>query len=204
MSTDIPPPVSMRRRPSRSVPATITAILLLALGVALVWGGVVRLAQGGWPVFVTEPVRVLGETGWDSAWGWTGAVVLLLIGVILLLCGMIPGDFSALPLRAKPGKLTGTSGSAEAGDLSAVRGGENVVMSRRAVARLAASTCDHIDGVASASASASSRKVHLDVTTALHDASDVQHWVEDGVRSRLAATGLDPVPEVTASVRVRN
>ncbi|MCQ2000018.1 DUF6286 domain-containing protein [Arthrobacter zhaoxinii] len=204
MSAKIPPPVSMRRRPSRSVPATISAVLLLALGVALVWAAVVRLTQGTWPVFVTEPLRWLSETGWDSSRGWTGAVVLLLIGVILLLCGMIPGDFSALPLQAKPVNMPGLPGAAESGGVPSVRGGENVVMSRRAVARLAASTCDHIDGVASASATASSRKVHVDVTTALHGTSDVQHWVVDGVRSRLAATGLDPVPEVTASVRMRN
>ncbi|MCC9204354.1 DUF6286 domain-containing protein [Arthrobacter sp. zg-Y769] len=204
MNPKVPPPVSMRRRPSRSVPATISAVLMLAVGVGLVWAAVVRLVQGSWPVFVTEPLRWLAETGWDSTRGWTGAVVLLLIGLVLLLCGMIPGDFSALPLRAKPVNMPGMPGAGESGGVPSVRGGETVVMSRRAVARLAASTCDHIDGVASASATASSRKVHLDVTTALHGTSDVQHWVVDGVRSRLAATGLDPVPEVTASVRTRD
>ncbi|MCQ1948675.1 MULTISPECIES: DUF6286 domain-containing protein [Arthrobacter] len=204
MSAKIPPPVSMRRRPSRSVPATISAIVMLALGVGLVWAAVARLIQGSWPAFVTEPVRWLSETGWDSTRGWTGAVVLLLIGVILLLCGMLPGDFSALPLRAKPVNMPGLPGAGESGGVPSVRGGETVVMSRRAVARLAASTCDHIDGVASASATASSRKVHLDVTTALHGTTDLQHWVVDGVRSRLAATGLDPVPEVTATIRTRD
>ena len=204
MNAKIPPPVSMRRRPSRSVPATIAGVLLLALGVGLVWAAVVRLLQGSWPVFVTEPLRWLSETGWDSTRGWTGAVVLLLIGLVLLLCGLIPGDFSALPLRAKPVDMPGLPGAGEAGGVPSVRGGETVVMSRRAVARLAASTCNHIDGVASASATASSRKVHLDVRTALQGTSDVQHWVVDGVRSRLAATGLDPLPEVTASIRTQD
>ncbi|MCQ1994164.1 DUF6286 domain-containing protein [Arthrobacter sp. zg-Y1171] len=204
MNAKIPPPVSMRRRPSRSVPAAISAIVMLALGVSLVWAAVARLIQGSWPAFVTEPLRWLSETGWDSTRGWTGAVVLLLIGLILLLCGMVPGDFSALPLRAKPVNMPGLPGAGEAGGVPSVRGGETVVMSRRAVARLAASTCDHIDGVATASATASSRKVHLDVRTALHGTTDLQHWVVDGVRSRLAATGLDPVPEVTATIRTRD
>ncbi|MDK1326393.1 DUF6286 domain-containing protein [Arthrobacter sp. zg-Y1143] len=203
MSARIHPPVSMRRRPSRSVPATITAVLLLALGVALVWAAVLRLVNGSWPVFVTEPLRWLRETSWDSTQGWTAAVILGVLGLILLLCGIIPGEYRALPLRAKPVNMPGMPGAADTGGVPSVRGGETVVMSRRAVARLAASTCDHIDGVASASATASARRVHLDVTTALHGTSDLEHWVVDGVRSRLAATGLDPVPEVTASIRTR-
>lgn len=203
MSAGIRPPVSMRRRPSRSVPATIAAVLMLALGVALAWAAVVRLADGTWPVFVTEPLRWLQETTWDSSRGWTAAVVLGVLGLILLLCGIIPGEFRALPLRATRVDMPGLPGAGDTGGVPSVRGGETVVMSRRAVARLAASTCDHIDGVASASATASSRRVHLDVTTALRGTSDLQHWVVDGVRSRLAATGLDPVPEVTASIRTQ-
>ena len=203
MSGRIHPPVSMRRRPSRSGPAVVTALLLLALGVALVWAAVVRLAEGMWPVFFAEPLVWLSSTSWDSPQGWTAAVVLLLIGLILLLCGIIPGEFGALPLRAKPVNMPGLPGAGESGGVPSVRGGETVVMSRRAVARLAASTCNHIDGVSSASASASGRRVHLEVTTALHGTADLQHWVVDGVRSRLAATGLDPVPEVTASIRSR-
>ncbi|MCC9144428.1 MULTISPECIES: DUF6286 domain-containing protein [unclassified Arthrobacter] len=204
MTAKTPPPVSMRRRPSRSVPAAISAVLLLALGVGLVWGAIARLVQGSWPPFVTEPLRWLGETGWNSTRGWTGAVVLLLIGLVLLLCAMIPGEFSTLPLRAKPVNMPGLPGAGESGGVPSVRGGETVVMSRRAVARLAASTCNHIDGVASASATASARKVHLEVSTALHGTSDLEHWVVDGVRSRLAATGLDPVPVVTATIRMRD
>ena len=203
MSAGIRPPVSMRRRPSRSVPATVAAVLMLALGVALAWAAVLRLVNGSWPVFVTEPLRWLGETAWNSTQGWTAAIVLGALGLILLLCGIIPGEFRTLPLRAKPVDMPGLPGAGDTGGVPSVRGGETVVMSRRAVARLAASTCDHIDGVASASATASSRRVHLDVTTALHGTSDLQHWVVDGVRSRLAATGLDPLPEVTASIRTQ-
>lgn len=203
MSGRIHPPVAMRRRPGRSGPAIITALLLLALGVALVWAAVIRLVDGTWPVFVTEPLAWLAGTSWDSPQGWTAAVVLLLLGGILLLCGLIPGEYSALPLRAKPVNMPGLPGAGESGGVPSVRGGETVVMSRRAVARLAASTCHHIDGVSSASATASGRRVHLEVTTALHGTADLQHWVVDGVRSRLAATGLEPVPEVTASIRTR-
>lgn len=200
----VQPPVPLRRRPGRSVPATITAVLLLALGVGLVWAALVRLLEGSWPEFITAPLNWLGQTPWDSTGGWTVAVVLLLVGLILLLCGIIPGDFRSLPLHTKPADMPGMPGAGDSGGVPSVRGSETVVMTSRAVARLAAATCDHIDGVRSASATASPRRVHVQVTTALHGTGDLQHWVMDGVRSRLAASGLDPVPEVTASIRTRD
>lgn len=204
MSGRIPPPVSMRQRPSRSVPATVTAVLILLLGVFLAWVAVARLVDGRWPAFLDRPVAWLADTAWNSPQGWTATAALLLIGLVLLLCGLIPGDYRTLPLRAKPVNMPGLPGAGDTGGVLSVRGGETVVMSRRAVARLAASTCNHIDGVASASAGVSGRRVHLDVTTALHGTEDLQRWVVDGVRSRLAATGLDPVPAVTASIRTRD
>ena len=77
----------------------------------------------------------------------------------------------------------------------------SAVMSRRAAARLAAATCEHIDGVSSASATASDKEVRVSVNTALRDTAELQHWVTDGVRSRLQASGLDPVPKVNVFIR---
>ena len=51
---------SLRRRPARTVPATIAAVVLLALGVGLVWAAVQRLAQGSWPTFADQ-YRSLGR-----------------------------------------------------------------------------------------------------------------------------------------------
>ena len=45
---------TLRRRPARTVPATITALLLLALGAGLVWAAVQRLVQGSWPTFAEQ------------------------------------------------------------------------------------------------------------------------------------------------------
>ena len=190
-------PVPLRRRPSRAVPAIIAGVLLLVAGVLLAWAALSRLLAGFWPSFYTTPVDWLAALSWNSPGMWTAGVILLLLGLMALLSGIVPGGFRALPVHTETAAMPSGPHAGE----PTVRGQESVVMSRRAVARLAAATCDHIDGVGSASATATDREVHLDVTTALRSTEDLQRWVVDGVSSRLAASGLDPVPAVTASIR---
>nr|WP_269437222.1 DUF6286 domain-containing protein [Arthrobacter caoxuetaonis] len=110
----------------------------------------------------------------------------------MLLAGVLPGRFHALSVRVP-----------DAGGSSAhsVSGEPEAVMSRRAVAQLAAATCEHIDGVSSASATATDREVRVTASTALHDTRDLHRWVGEGVRSRLEASGLDPVPGVKVFIR---
>ncbi|WP_342023393.1 DUF6286 domain-containing protein [Arthrobacter citreus] len=181
------PPVSLRPRPSRAVPSIICGLILLAAGVLLVWAAVARLTLDQWPPFFTAVSDWLASLSWNSTGSWTAGIILVLAGVVLLLTVLIPGRFHSLPLQLEhPGEVAGTS---------------QAVMSRRAAARLAAATCEHIDGVSSASATASDREIRVIVNTALRDTADLQHWVTDGVRSRLQASGLDPVPAVSVFIR---
>ena len=181
------PPVALRPRPSRAVPAIICGLVLLAAGVLLVWAAVARLTQGRWPAFFTAVSDWLAALSWNSTESWIAGIVLVVVGVVLLLAVLIPGQFHSLPLRLEPTRE--------------VTGDSQAVMSRRAAARLAAATCEHIDGVSSASATASDREVRVSVNTALRDTADLQHWVADGVSSRLQASGLDPVPHITVTIR---
>ncbi|MET4060880.1 hypothetical protein ABIB35_002437 [Arthrobacter sp. UYP6] len=184
------PPVALRPRPSRVVPAIICALVLLAAGVALVWAGIARLAQGDWPPFFTTVSDWLVSLSWNSAGSWIAGSILTVIGVVLLLAVLIPGRFHSLQLHLDPAPE--------------VTGENRAVMSRRAVARLAAATCEHIDGVTSASATALDKEVRVSVNTALRDTAELQHWVTDGVRSRLQASGLEPVPNVNVFIRSKS
>lgn len=190
------PPVALRPRPSRSVPATICAVVLLVLGVAAVVAALLRLTSGTWPEALTTPVQWLSDSAWNSTGVWALGIALAVAGLVLLLAGIIPGRFHDLPVRLP------ASGDPEA--RKATVGEPSAVMSRRAVAQLAAATCEHIDGVSSASATATDRDVRVSVTTALHDTRDLQRWVADGVHSRLEASGLDPVPRVRVTIRSRD
>lgn len=180
----------LRHRPSRAVPALILGTLLLAAGVALVWAALARLATGSWPVFLAGPRDWLTGLTWNDPGVWAVGAAAAVVGLVLLAAALVPGRFNALRLRA-PG---------DEGQVP-VAGTQEIVMTRRAVARYAAAHCEYVDGVGSASATASARAVHLNVTTALHETGELRGRVIAEVRAQLAGAGLNPVPKITASVR---
>lgn len=185
----------LRHRPSRTVPALIAGVLLLAAGVALVWLAISRLVNGSWPRLLQGPRDWLAALAWsDPAVSQIG-IAAIVAGVVLLLCAIIPGEFSALTVDD-----SGTG----AGNVPPPVQEQETVMTRRAVAHLAKARCMEIDGVGSASATATTRRVHVNVTTSLHEPGDLRQGITDAVRARLEEAGLSPVPQVTATVRSRD
>ncbi|MFF2029872.1 DUF6286 domain-containing protein [Arthrobacter sp. NPDC058192] len=188
----------LRHRPSRAVPALIVGILLLAVGVALVWLGVSRLVNGTWPALLQGPRDWLAALAWNDPVVWQIGIAAIVAGIILLLCAIIPGRYSALAIDG-----FGATGVGGGDEVRAVQEQETV-MTRRAVARLAKARCLEIDGVDTAAATATARRVHLSVRTYLHEPGDLRTRIPEAVRSRLEETGLSPVPQVTATVRSRD
>ena len=180
----------LRHRPSRAVPALILGTLLLAAGAVLVWAALAGLSTGSWPVFLAGPRDWLTGLSWNHPGVWAVGAAAAVAGLVLLVAALAPGRFNALPLRAP-----GDEGKVP------VAGTQEIVMTRRAVARYAAAHCEYVDGVGSASATASSRAVHLNVTTALHETRELRGRVIAEVMAQLAGAGLNPVPKITASVR---
>lgn len=185
----------LRHRPSRAVPALIAGTLLLAAGAALVWLSVTRLVSGSWPTVLQGPSDWLAGLAWNDPAVRQIGIAAVVAGVILLLCAIIPGRYSALTI--------GDSGTGAREGAPPVQEQETV-MTRRAVAHLAKARCVQIDGVGTASATATTRRVHVNVTTFLHEPGDLRQRITDAVRARLEETGLSPVPQVTATVRSRD
>ena len=185
----------LRHRPSRAVPALITGTLLLAAGVALVWLTIVRLVNGTWPALLQGPRDWLAALAWNDPDVWQIGIGAIVAGVILLMCAIIPGPFNALTIDDS---VTG------AGDEAPPVQEQETVMTRRAVAQLAKARCLQIDGVGSAAATTTTRRVHLSVKTSLHEPGDLRTRITETVQARLEETGLSPVPQVTATVRSRD
>jgi hypothetical protein len=186
----------LRHRPGRAVPALIAGILLLAAGVALVWLTISRLVNGTWPTLLQGPRDWLAALAWNDPAVRQIGIAAIVAGVILLLCAIIPGGFSALTMDD-----SGTTGS---GDEVRPVQEQETVMTRHAVARLAKARCLQIDGVDTAAATATTRRVRLRVTTYLHEPGDLRTRITDAVRARLEEAGLSPVPQVTATVRSKD
>lgn len=186
---------SLRRRPSRTVPAAITAAVLVAVGVAGVWATVERLATGHWPAWV----------GSTHLWGATqtfGSLIVIvlsaavaLVGLLLLLTALRPGMANAYEIIPTPVDHGRSDSEADS------EGDTEFVMTRRAVAKLATAHADLVDGVDSVSAAVSARRVTLTVDTASAQTGDIDRLVTDRVTTALQAVGLSPQPIVATTIR---
>ncbi|MEC3973880.1 DUF6286 domain-containing protein [Amycolatopsis sp. H20-H5] len=167
----------MKRRPRRSVPATLTAVVLLA-------------ACAFVAVAAIQPI--VGETPWvsyrsvaDALHGarWTDLVpaiaggVAALLGLVLLLTAILPGKLTVLPLL---GEL----------DSGASR------RSYRSTLRAAVST---VDGVSAAKVKLKRRKVSVKVTTGRTSTGGLADAVRGALERRLDQI----VPAVRPAVKVK-
>lgn len=181
---------SLRHRPSRSIPAVIVSLVLIAIAAVLLWVGISRLAVGTWPAWLSDLARQIAAWSWGSVATLATMIVLAVVGLVVLLTAILPGAHNAVTIR--PGAHDGPPA-----------GETDVVMGRRAIARLATAQADLVDGVDSVSASVSPSTVHLAIATSSNQTDTVRSAVTAQVSDRLRAVGLQPVPRVVAQVRSR-
>ena len=178
----------LRRRPSRTVPAGIVAVVLLALGGLTAVAAVARLVNGAWPGQVTGPAGSVASLTWGSTAVVVATAVLVVLGVVLLVAGLKPGGFRSARLRGPSGDPAAET---------------DYVISGSALARLAVAAADRVDGVDRVHASADGRRVRVRVTTSSEHAGAIRDQVVQRVRESLAATGVDPAPRVSATVTTK-
>jgi len=181
----------LRRRPARTVPATITAVVLLALGVGLVWAAVQRLAQGSWPAFADQTGAWAAALAWGTVWVLVLAIAVAVLGLILLVAAMKPGPPTAMSVDS------GFSSDAAAASTE-------VVMTRRSVARLATARAGQVDGVDSVSSVVGARKITVSVKTPSQQLGEIEQQVGDRVTDALQSAGLAPMPAVVVRARTQS
>jgi hypothetical protein len=180
---------SLRRRPARTIPATVTAAVLLALGIGLVWAAVARLAQGSWPAFADQTAAVVATWTWGSVAVLLVSLAVAVIGLVLVIAALKPGQPTALTLDG---------GSDGAGVHT------EVVMTRRSVAKLATARAGQVDGVDSVSTVVGARRVTVTVRTPSQQGQTIEQQVRDRVSGALQAAGLAPMPSVVVRARTVN
>jgi cytoskeletal protein RodZ len=179
----------LRRRRSRTVPASIVAVVLLAAGVLAVVAAVAAIAAGAWPSQVQSAADVVASWRWNSPEVLTAGIVVAVLGVVLVLAAVLPGPWNAAALSAPQ------QAQAEVVD---------VVISNRGLARLALSSAEIVDGVDRVSASAAGHRVRVSVVTSSRDQAQlVRDRVQQVVTDRLRAVGVTPVPRVSTTVSTK-
>ena len=180
---------ALRRRPSRTIPATLAGILLLAVGVGAAVMPILRLATGTWPTMVSTPANALAALTWFSPTMITIAVVIAVVGIVAIVSAIKPGALSSLPLT-----LDGVTGP-----------DREVVIGRSSVARLAAGYADLVDGVDQVTAVTGRRSVRLAVRAPIdlapETASEIRTNVTQQVVAGLTGAGVHPLPTVSVTVR---
>lgn len=188
---------SLRHRPGRTIPAIIVSIVLVALGVALTWVSIFRLVNGAWPVWLARPRASVTDLTWHSVGGWTIAALAAIIGIVLLLTAIIPGRRNAV-------FVTPNTRSDDAATDTPSPAGEEFILTRKAIARLAVSQADRVDGVSSVSAAATEKRVTLHATTTLQETTRLRDQVVHEVTDRLGAVNLSPTPKVSVTVTTKD
>ncbi|GLY38089.1 hypothetical protein Amsp01_041130 [Amycolatopsis sp. NBRC 101858] len=167
----------MKRRPRRSTPAVLTALVLLAACV-LAAVEAIQLILGRTPLIGYERVA-----GWLHSMRWNDVVPAVagaaaaLAGLVLLAAAVLPGKLVVLPLR---GEI----------DSGASR------RSYRSTLRAAASD---VDGVSAAALKVKRRKVIARIRTARTNVEGLPEAVRSALEQRLAQIA----PATTPAVKVR-
>lgn len=175
----------MIRRPRRSVPATIVALVLLAAAVLTVIA-VVQSLVGQTPLVDLAQLLAVGSSQhWNSAAVVTAAIVVAMLGLILLIAAIRPGNPTVLPLIAH----IGAAPASPAG------------VRRQSLATDLASTVSAVPGVSRASVTARRHRVIAQISVAAADPAAVPGQVRQRLENRIAEIG--PATRVRVRVRAR-
>ena len=85
-------------RPSRSAPAALLALLLLALGSLGIWLLGYRLITGVWPQRAVTTLQAISSASFDSTWVLIIAGVAAVCGLAMLIAALLPGKFDRVAI----------------------------------------------------------------------------------------------------------
>ncbi|MFC5138992.1 DUF6286 domain-containing protein [Actinomycetospora rhizophila] len=174
----------MIRRSRRTLPAALTALVLLAVG-ALVATSAIQVLLGRTPLLAVDTVTgALGRTTWQAPAVLVAAGVAAALGVVLLVAGLWPGRSHVLPLVADPSVPEIVAGGWHRHDLAAR-------LRRRALA---------VEGVERATARVRRRRIRVTARTSRSSTADLRAAVATAVGTDLDTLGLARRPRLRVTV----
>ena len=171
------------RRPSRSAPSVVLALLLLAVGGLGAWLTGHRIVTGTWPDHAVTTLDSIGSTALGSAAILTAAGIAAVCGLTMVLAALWPG----LPERIEilPDAVPGQT-----------------AVTRRDLAGLVRTQVEQVDGVHSVAVTARRSRVDVVVLSVLDDLAPVREAARKKADEALDA--LKPVGITRSRVRIRH
>ena len=179
MRTPVP---KLIRRPSRSTPSVVLALLLLTAGGLGAWLTGHRIVTGTWPDRTVTTLDTIGSTALGSAAVITAAGIAAVCGLAMILAALWPG----LPERVEflPDTVPGQT-----------------AVTRRDLAGLVRTQVEQVDGVHSVAVTARRSRVDVVVLSVLDDLAPVREAARKKADEALDA--LKPVGITRSRVRIK-
>lgn len=172
----------MIRRPRRTVPATLVALVILAAAVLVVIT-CIQVIAGRAPLIPFATIAGFAEdTAWNDPVSLVVGAGLAGIGLVLLVCALLPGRSRVVPLT-EDDENTQTA------------------VTRRSLAHDLAEHVRRADGITSAGVTVGARAVRVTARTPLRDGSSIVDGVREQVETRLDDIAPDRRPRVSVAVR---
>lgn len=173
MSPSVP---ALRRRPARAIPSVLVCLAILLPVGYLLWAIVVRFSEGAWPGPVATGAPAVLETPLAHPNVLAAAIVAAVLGLVLILCAVLPGRYRHSALRV---------------DETLYPGHQETVLTHRGLANILRTRTRRLDGVQNVTAEVTDRRAQLTVDTPLHATDEVT----DRVRAAAADT-VEGIPFV--------
>lgn len=184
MSTSTFPP--LRRRPARVLPSVVVTVVALAVVVVVAWAGIERATQGQWPAWTGNSAALAADTPITDPAVLTAGILLGVLGLVLLMCSIIPGGHSRSQLRVDDSLYTGV---------------QDTVLTHHGLAQALEAPVSRVDGVRSVTAQVKARKANVHVETPLRDNAQVKADAREVAEAALQQLPLVKHPAVTVSVQ---
>ncbi|WP_422391920.1 DUF6286 domain-containing protein [Arthrobacter sp. N1] len=165
---------SIRKRPSRSIPAVIVALVLLAVAVTAVWSGITVLTGGN--TAIVDGISSAADTPWSAQAAYVPSIAVALIGIALIITALVPGRHDTY--------LLNHDGAAEA------------ALTRKGLKTYLQDQAADIDGVDSVRASTKGRQVGVRINTYALDRRQVEKDLDQRLRGRMNSLNLKHSPRV--------
>ena len=177
------PVQNLIRRPSRSLPVIILALLLLIVGGLGIWALGNRLLNGAWPNGTSSVVNGLGSTVIGSPAVLAAACFVTVCSLFMILLALWPGAPERTEVLADniPGQTA---------------------ISRRDLAKLVQAYVERVDGVHSAKVRVHRTRVNVTVFSVLDDLEPVRQAAQKAAEQAIQT--LKPVGTAHSRVRIQH
>lgn len=173
-------------RSARTAVLLVAALTLLGLSILGLTLCMIRLVSGTWPAWITSFLEDLKTVSWLEPSVIAVLVGLGMLGLILLLAALVPGQRHTTLLA-----------------WDALSRKEEWTVHRQGIARLAQYEAERTDGVQRAKATFRGNTLAVTVVTPLHDTHEVKRSVREHVDTRLGRIPLVQQPKVKTRIAWR-